>query len=272
MAYTFKGALSFGMVYVPVVLQTAIQRNDVSFRLLDKKTMSPIKYKKTCVDCGDREVKPEDIIKGYRYGEDQYVIFEDKDFEALKTEKDKNITIEAFVNLDEIDPIYYDKPYFVLPAGGEKAFALLANAMEKEGKVGIARAVFHQKETLSAIRVRDGRMILNTLFFAEEIKAFPGEKVERKSEEKELSLAISIIENMSEPFDPKKYQDEYAGKLRAAIEAKIAGKQIRSVKKQAGPAVLDLMEALRQSLDMTKRPLPEAGKKKTGKAAEKKRA
>ena len=270
MAYSFKGALTFGMVYIPVMLQTAVRRNDVSFRLLDKKTMSPIKYKKTCVDCGDREVKAEDIVKGYRYGEDQYVLFEDKDFEKLKSEKDKNITIEAFVGLDEIDPIYYDKPYFVLPDGGEKAFALLVNAMERERKVGIARAVFNNRETLLAIRVREGRMILNTLFFAEEIREVPGERT-GTSGEKELDMAASLIENMTEPFEPKKYKDEYAEKVRAAVEAKIAGKQIRTVKKQAGPAVLDLMEALRQSLAMTAAPKAKPAPKRAARA-EKKRA
>ena len=270
MAYSYKGSISFGLVYIPVTLHSTIKENDIGFNMIDKKTMSRVKYKKTCADCEGREVKQEDIVKGFEYEDGKYVIFEDKDFEKLKSEKDKNITIEAFVGLDEIDPIYYDKPYFVLPDGGEKAFALLVNAMERERKVGIARAVFNNRETLLAIRVREGRMILNTLFFAGEIREVPGERT-GTSGEKELDMAASLIENMTEPFEPKKYKDEYAEKVRAAVEAKIAGKQIRTVKKQAGPAVLDLMEALRQSLAMIAAPKAKPAPKRAARS-EKKRA
>ena len=132
MAYSYKGAISFGLVFIPITLSASIKNNDIGFNLIDRKTMSRVKYKKTCVDCDNKEVKNEDIVKGYQYEKDKYVIFTEKDFEKLKTEKDKNITIEQFVNLSEVDPIYFEKSYYVKPTGGEKAYYVLLDAMEKE--------------------------------------------------------------------------------------------------------------------------------------------
>ena len=134
MAYSYKGSISFGLVYIPVTLHSAVKSNDIGFNMIDKKTMSGVRYKKTCADCGGREVKQEDIVKGYEYEEDKYVIFNEDDFEKLKSKKDKNITIEKFVHLEEVDPIYFDKPYYVEPTGAEKAFAVLVSAMENKGR------------------------------------------------------------------------------------------------------------------------------------------
>lgn len=132
MAYSYKGSISFGLVYIPVTLHCAVVDNSISFNMIDKKTMSRVKYKKTCADCDGREVKQEDIVKGFEYEEGKYVVFDDKDFDKLKSKKDKNITIEKFVKLSEVDPIYFDKPYYVVPTGAEKAFAVLLSAMEQE--------------------------------------------------------------------------------------------------------------------------------------------
>ena len=139
MAYSYKGSISFGLVYIPVTLHSTIKNNDIGFNMIDKKTMSRVKYKKTCADCDGREVRQEDIVKGYEYEEGKYVLFDEKDFEKLKSKKDKNITIEQFVNLAEIDPLYFDKPYYVAPTGAEKAFAVLLSAMEEEGKAAVAK-------------------------------------------------------------------------------------------------------------------------------------
>ena len=125
MAYSFKGSLNFGFVYIPITLYSSIKDNDIGFNMIDKKTMSRVKYKKTCVDCGEREVSKDDIVKGFEYEEGKYVIFDDDDFEKIKSKKDKNITIEQFVNLDEVDPLYFDRPYYVVPTGAEKAFSVL---------------------------------------------------------------------------------------------------------------------------------------------------
>ena len=121
MAYSYKCSISFGLVYIPVTLHAAVKMRDIGFNMLDKKTMSRVKYKKTCEKCGGREVKQEDIVKGFEYEDDKYVVFTDEDFEKVKTKKDKNITIEKFVDIAEVDPIYFDRPYYVNPTGAENA-------------------------------------------------------------------------------------------------------------------------------------------------------
>ena len=157
MAYSYKGAITFGLVYIPITLELSVKEHDIGFNMLEKKTKSRVKYKKTCVDCNNKEISNEDIVKGYQYEKGKYVIFTDEDFEKIKTPKDKNITIEIFVNLDEIDPIYFDKAYYVKPIGADKAFHVLLKAMESEKKAGIAKTVLGTKETLVLLRVRNGK-------------------------------------------------------------------------------------------------------------------
>ena len=253
MAYSFKGAISFGLVYIPITLSASIKDNDIGFNMIDKKTMSRVKYKKTCVDCEDREVKNEDIVKGYQYEKDKYVIFEDEDFEKIKSPKDKNIVIEQFVDLNEVDPIYFQKAYYVQPQGADKAFSLLLEAMKKEGKAGIAKCVIGTKETLILIRAKDDKMLLNTMYFHEEVQACPARK-EVKVDKKELQLAVSLIEQMTSPFKPEKYKDEYNQKIMKAIEKKIAGNKIVKSKNQKEPQkIINIMEALQKSLKPEKK-------------------
>ena len=248
MAYSYKGAITFGLVYIPITLVASIKNNDVGFNLLDKKTMSRVKYKKTCVDCDNREVKNEDIVKGFQYEKDKYVVFTDKDFEKLKTKKDKNITISQFVNVNEIDPIYFDKAYYVKPIGAEKAFEVLLDAMEKENKAGIAKAVLGTKETLIMIRAKDGNMLVNTLFFANEVLKAPQIK-KLKPIKKEVDLAVTLINQMTGKFEPEKFKDEYNIKLKKAIKQKIAGNDIvEYVEKEEPSKIINLMEALEKSL------------------------
>lgn len=248
MAYSFKGAIAFGLVYIPITLSVCIKDNDIGFNMIDRNTMSRIKYKKTCTDCNDREVKNEDIVKAYQYQKDRYVIFEDEDFEKIKSEKDKNIVIDCFVNAKEVDPIYFDKSYFVQPNGAEKAFNLLFQAMRAKGKAGIAKTVLGTKETLIMLRVQNGAMVLSTLFFHEEVQSSPAYSTQRV-EKKELELAETLIEQMSEEFKPEKYKDEYNEKVKKAIERKIAGREIVETKADAQPLrVINIMEALKQSL------------------------
>lgn len=248
MAYSYKGAITFGLVYIPITLVASIKNNDVGFNLLDKKTMSRVKYKKTCVDCDNREVKNEDIVKGFQYEKDKYVVFTDKDFEKLKTKKDKNITISQFVNVNEVDPIYFDKAYYVKPIGAEKAFDVLLDAMEKENKAGIAKAVLGTKETLIMIRAKDGNMLVNTLFFANEVLKAPQIK-KLKPIKKEVDLAVTLINQMTGKFEPEKFKDEYNIKLKKAIKQKIAGNDIvEYVEKEEPSKIINLMEALEKSL------------------------
>lgn len=250
---SYKGAISFGLVYIPISLSVSVKENDIGFNMLDKKTMSRIKYKKTCLDCENKEVKPENIVKGYQYEKDKYVIFTDTDFEKLKSEKDKNVVIQQFVDLDEVDPIYYDKSYYVSPTDGEKAFNVLLEAMEKQNKAGIAKTVLGAKETLILLRVKNKKMLASTLYFQSEIQKSPDIK-KSKVDPKELKLAISLIEQMTTSFKPEKYKDEYNEKIKKAIKQKIAGKQIVETKDKSEPTeVIDLMDALKQSLNVKNR-------------------
>lgn len=260
----YKGALTFGLVYIPITLNISVKNNDIGFNMIDKTTMSRIKYKKTCVDCDNKEVKNENVVKGYQYEKDKYVIFTDKDFEKLKTEKDKNIVIEQFVSLSEVDPIYFDKSYYISPTGGEKAFSLLLAAMEKEKKAGIAKSVIGTKENLILIRAQNGRMLANTLFFHEEIQQAPEIK-NTKVSPAELKLAVNLIDEMTTSFKPEKFKDNYNEKVKKAIKQKIEGKQIVEAKETKAPVkIINLMEALQQSLKTKK---PTTVKKRTKKAS-----
>ena len=254
MAYSYKGSISFGFVYIPITLHASTQEHGISFHLLDKKTKSRVKYKKTCVDCKDKEIKNEDIIKGYEYEKGKYVLFDDDDFEKIKSIKEKSIVIEQFVNLDEIDPIYYQKAYYVVPTGAEKAYYLLLQAMEQENKAGLAKSIIGTKENLIIIRAKNHQMILNTLFFEDEIKSNPNQEITERVTQAELKLAKTLIQEMTAPFKPKQYKDEYHQKIKKAIEAKIAGKKIVAVKEKAQVPIVDLMEALKNSLKQTKKP------------------
>ncbi|MCM1043226.1 MAG: Ku protein [Corallococcus sp.] len=253
MTYSYKGSISFGLVYIPITLHNSIKENDIGFNMIDKKTMSRVKYKKTCAACDGREVKQEDIVKGYEYEEGKYVIFEDSDFEKIKTKKDKNITIERFVQLDEVDPLYFDRPYYVNPTGAEKAFAVLLEAMEQENKAAIAKTVLGTKETLILIRSKDGQMLLNTLFFEDEVTKNPAKDIKEKGSSVELKMAKAIIDGMTGEFNPEEYKDEYREKVQQAIEQKIAGKEIVSPKEKNTTTVANLMDALTKSLELTKK-------------------
>ena len=252
MAYSYKGAISFGLIYIPITLNAAIRENDISFNLLDKKTRSRIQYKKTCVDCEDRVIRQEDIVKGYEYEENKYVIFTDEDFEKIKSKSDKNVTIEQFIDMEEIDPLYFDRAFYVVPTGAEKAYKLLLTAMEQENKAGIAKAVLGNKQVLIALRVKNGQMLLNTLYFYEEVQKNPAKSIDVEVNEKELAMAKTLIESMSGPFEIENFKDEYREKLQAAIDRKIAGKEIIAPKDKESRKVVDLMEALRLSLQDVK--------------------
>lgn len=249
MAY-LKSSISFGLVNIPVQLQPAVKDNNITFRMLDKKTLSKIKYKKTCVECSGAEVKQENIVKGYEYEKDKYVIMDDSDFEKIKTKKDKTISIECFVALDEIDPIFYDKAYYLLPEKSNKSFVLFKNALEQENKVGIAKTVIGTKEVLLAVRVKNGELILNTMYFFEEIQSNIAAKIEADINDKEVNMAKTIIKGMTEKFKPEQYKDEYRDKLAKAIDVKISGKSIKTVDKTKSKPAISLMDALQQSIKL----------------------
>ncbi len=248
MAYSFKGNLSFGFVYIPITLHLATQDSSIAFRLFDSKTKSKIQYKKTCVECNNREVKNEDIIRGYEYEDGKYVTLTNDEFEKLKTPKDKNITLEQFVDLKEIDPLYLDKSYYVVPNGANKPFCLLLKILEEENKAGLGKTVLGTKEVLVLVRSVNKKMILSTLFFNEEIKPYPLELNFDAPSAAEVKMAKLLIKEMTAPFDPTKYHDEYAKRVKKAIEDKIKGRKIITPKKEPEVKIVDLMEALKSSI------------------------
>ena len=248
-----KSSINFGMVYIPITYESLLKNNDINFHMLDKKTMSRIRYKKVSEASGDREILQKDIVKGYEYEDNKFVIMENKDFEKIKTEKDKSITIEKFVDIEEIDPIYYDRPYKVYAKGAEHAFSLLAQAMENKKKVGIAKTVIGQKETLVILRSKNNELYLNTLFFSDSLKDEETSQKKANFSKQELQMAETLIDTMSGKFNPQDYKDEYQEKLKQAINKKIAGKKITKTKEVKNKKITDLMEALTESIKENKK-------------------
>lgn len=256
MAYSYKTSIGFGLVYIPVTLHNTIKNNDIGFNMLDKKTKSRVQYKKTCVDCKDRIVKNEDIIKGFQVDDGKYITFEDEELDKLKTKKDKIVLIDKFVSLNEINPIYFDKTYFVAPEKkeSEKAFYLLKEVLNKEKKVGIAKTMLGSSECVVALWVKDNDLLLSRLFFHEEVQSNPAGAVKVKLSEKEITLAKSIIKAMDGKFDPTEYKDEYNLRVKQAIKDKINGKEIKKVETEKPVKITDLMDALQKTLKETKTP------------------
>ncbi|MCR4719073.1 MAG: Ku protein [Firmicutes bacterium] len=247
MAVSHRGAISFGMVHIPVALYTATQDNDIHFNQLCKKDGSRIKYKKICSHCGE-EVEANGIVKGFEYEKDKYVTLTDDDFEKAKSEKDKTIHILHFTDLPDIRPIYFDKTYHAIPEnGGDKAFQLLRRAMKDENKIAVAKTVMGTKEKLLALIPTDTGILVETLFFADEVKEAPKEIASAEMNEEELKMAKTLIGAMVKGFEPELYKDEYREKILDIINAKIQGKEI-TVPKETIIGVVDLMEALKQSL------------------------
>ncbi|HHU91416.1 MAG TPA: Ku protein [Clostridiaceae bacterium] len=248
-----KSVITFGMVAIPIAMYTATQDNDIRFNQLHKEDNSRIRYKKTCGHCG-KEIKSEDIVKGYEYDDGKYVVITDEEIEKIKTEKEKSIQILHFAQLNQISPVYYNKTYQAIPEpGGEKAFELLRSALMSEQKIAIGRAVMGTKDTLMAIIPREEGIIIATMFYSDDIKELQKPYSKPKVSEEERKMAKLLINSMDTPFDPAKYKDEYQEKLRMLIESKISGKEV-VVEKSDGPSkVIDLMEALKASVEKAKK-------------------
>lgn len=248
-----KSVITFGMVAIPIAMYTATQDNDIHFNQLHKEDNSRIRYKKTCAHCG-KEIRTEDIVKGYEYDEDKYVVVTDSEIEKIKTEKEKSIQILHFAQLNQISPVYYDKTYQAAPeAGGEKAFELLRAALMAEQKIAIGKAVMGTKDTLMAIIPREDCILISTMFYADDIKELQKQYVKPEVSEPELNMAKMLINSMDTPFDPSKYKDEYQIKLRALIETKISGREVVAAEPENENKVIDLMEALRASVEKAKK-------------------
>jgi DNA end-binding protein Ku len=259
-----QSAISFGLVHIPISLHTATQDNDVHFNQLHKGDNSRVRYKKTCAHCG-KEVKTDDIVKGFEYEKDQYVIVTDADFEKIKTEKDRTMQILHFTTLDSISPVYYDKTYHAVPeAGGDKAFELLRISMTQEQVVAVAKTVLGTKETLLTLIPREDGLLVQTMFFADEVKALPQGYAKPSVVDAELVMAKQLITGMVKPFSPEEYKDEYQARLRELISTKIAGKEVVAVSGDTSQPgnVIDIMEALKASIKQNKAAKPTRRKKK----------
>lgn len=244
-----KSVITFGMVAIPIAMYTATQDNDIHFNQLHKEDNSRVRYKKTCAHCG-KELKTEDIVKGFEYDKEKYVVITDEEIERIKTEKEKSIQILHFAQLNQISPVYYAKTYQAAPeAGGEKAFELLRAALMAEQKIAIGKAVMGTKDTLMAIIPREDGILIATMFYADDIKGLQKPYIKPEVSQQELQMAKTLINSMDTPFEPAQYQDEYQVKLRALIENKISGKEIVSSVPERTDKVIDLMEALKASVE-----------------------
>jgi DNA end-binding protein Ku len=269
----WRGAISFGLVNVPVKLYSAVSKKTVRFNQLHEKDNSRIQMKRWCAE-EDAEVPYEEIVKGYEISPDKYVVITPEELEALDPKKTRTIDIEDFVDLDEIDPLYYEHPYYLVPdTGAAKPYKLLLSALQKSNKVAIARVVIRSKEYLTAIRPADGVLTMETMLFADELvptselDELPDEDV--KATEREVQMAMQLIESLTTGFEPEKYHDSYREAVLDLIERKAEGEEITIEAPPEEPAkVPDLMAALEASLAATKKkPKAKAASKNGAKAS-----
>jgi len=254
MAAIWKGSLTFGLVNIPVELKTAVRADHISFRLLHKEDLSPVKYERVCQAEGE-PVPWNEIVKGYEYEKGKFVVLTDEDFKTAALEQSKTIDILDFVKEDEIDPRYFETPYYLVPAkGGEKPYALLREAIRQTGSVGIGKIIIRQIQHLAAVKVVGDALVLEIMRFANELVeakefSFPSREAIRPQE---LQMAEQLVANLAEPFDPTRYTDEYRANLMKIIKAKMKGKKVK-LEEPEGEApdsdVLDLMSRLRASLE-----------------------
>jgi DNA end-binding protein Ku len=250
----WKGVISFGMVSVPVKLYGATQNKDIGFNQIHQECNSRIKQKRWCPVC-DREVEQDEIVRGYQYEKDQYVILTDEDFEQLPVASKHTIDLSAFVKEREIDPVYYEKSYFLEPEqAGLKPYALLMRALDEKGVSAVAKIALHNKEHLCVLRPVDGVMMLETLFYPDEVRTSDRPHVPDVLVSKpELDMAYSLIDLLEEPFDPEKYEDQYRTALVDLVDAKKRGKTIVATPEEPVARTTDLMAALKASLDAAKK-------------------
>src|SRR5919204_1006379 len=262
----WSGTISFGLVSVPVKMYSATQSKELKFHFVHKDDLVPIGYDKVRKDTGEH-VDPDEIVRAFEVEKGQFVPVTEEDIDRLDIELTHSIDICDFVDLDEIDPIYFRKAYYLLPQdGAEKPYKLLVGALEETGKVAIAKVVIRNKQHLAAVRPYKGRLLLETMYFGDEVRApesLDGDVRGGRLTKAELEMARSLVENLSEPFDPKKYDDTYRKELLELIRAKAKGMDLPEPQQEEEGEVVDLMTALRESVERTKR----AGSRRRAKKA-----
>jgi DNA end-binding protein Ku len=271
----WKGAISFGLVNVPVELYSAHKRSaGLDLTMLDRRDLAPVGYQRVNKASG-KEVPWEDVVKGYEYADDKYVVLSEEDFRRANPEATKTVEIVAFVELAEIAPIYFETPYYLGPGKrGEKAYALLRDAMAKAGKAGIATVVIRTKQYLAALIPQDEALVLNTLRYYQELKKpadleIPQKLKGVKVSAKELEMALRLIEDMADEWQPEKYHDTYHEDLLKRIEQKVKAGQTEEItepekegKAAKGAEVIDLMSLLKKSVEKTHKPKRAARKRR----------
>ncbi|WP_126426235.1 Ku protein [Brevibacillus marinus] len=248
----WKGSISFGLVNIPVRMFTATEHRDIRFRQLHQACHTPIRYAKTCPTC-QREVEAGEIVRGFEYEKDNFVIVHEEDLDKLTPETRKAIEILDFVQLDEIDPIFFEKSYYLSPQEtGEKAYSLLREAMRRTGKIAIAQVTLRNRQSLAVIRIYGPCILLETIFYPDEVRAvslvpaLPGKDVPLA--ENELAMAEQLIDNMTTTFDPSKYRDRYREDLHDLIDKKLEGQEVAVAPAAPRANVIDLMQALKESI------------------------
>jgi DNA end-binding protein Ku len=261
----WSGTISFGLVSVPVRMFPATESKELRFHFLDKKDLTPIAYEKVRRD--DREpVDPDEIVRGFEIEKGRYVPLEDDDLDRLDVELTHSIDILDFVSLDEIDPVYFRKAYYLLPAeGAEKPYNLLVRALEETGRVAIAKVVIRNKQHLAAVRPYEGVLLLETMYYSDEVRkpqALDGDLGKPRLQKAEVDMAKSLVENLSDTFKPEKYDDRYRKELLDLIKAKAEGQPLPEPAEQQEGEVVDLLAALRESVERTKKQRGGASKRK----------
>jgi DNA end-binding protein Ku len=253
----WKGSISFGLVNIPIALYPATRREELKFRLLRKSDLSPVNYKRVAEKDG-KEVPWDEIVKGYEYEKGKYVVLKDEDFERVDLEATQTVDIQDFVDQEEIDPMFFYKPYYLEPQkGGGKAYALLRDALKDSNKVGIAKVVIKTRQYLAGVKPQDGALVLELMHFADELADTGKLYVPKKTEvgKREINMAKSLIDSMSAKWNPEKYRDDYREALMEVIEQKVeaGGKEIEEKPKKAPKPtkVIDLVSVLQKSLEQT---------------------
>jgi DNA end-binding protein Ku len=271
----WKGAISFGLVNIPIGLYPATRNTEkISFRQLRDSDLSPIRYKRVA-EADNKEVPWEHIVKGYEYEKDQFVVVTDKDFEKVDVKSTQTIDILDFVDLQEIDPIYFDTPYYLAPEkSGRKAYALLRDTLKSTGKIGIAKVVLKTRQHLAAVKPRGNYLVLELMHFPNEIQEPTGLDVPKDQSvgKKELDMAKSLVETMSGKWNPEKYQDDYTQGLIKLLEAKVAkgGRGAAKPTERPRPTnVVDLVSVLQRSISQADK---SAKSRQSGRAVKRKRA
>ncbi len=251
----WKGSISFGLVNIPIALYPATRREDLKFRLLREGDLSPVNYKRVAEKDG-KEVPWEKIVKGFEYEKGKFVVLSEKDFQRVDLEATQTVDIQDFVDVEDIDPMYFYKPYYLEPQkGGDKAYVLLRETLEKTGKVGIAKVIIKTRQYLAGVKPHKHALVLELMHFAEELADSEKLNVPKKSSEpgkKEMDMAKALVESMTSEWDPKKYKDDYREALMDVIEEKVesGGEEIeeKPKPKKQSSKVIDLVSILQESL------------------------